>query len=106
MIPFLTQSFKDMSYKAGILYTHINTYKYNKICHYIIIVRRLLLVCSPDILFQCLFKYIHRRTIFNMILHVNIYSQFGTNITECVLSGIGITIWHLVSYMLSHIIVE
>ena len=31
-------------------------------------------------------KYIHIRTIFNMILYDNSIPQFGTNISECVLS--------------------
>ena len=41
----------------------------------------------------------------NVILHDDSIPQFGTNISECVLSGIGFTMWYFVSYMLSHIIV-
>ena len=83
----------------------MNTYYYTQIYHYILIVRCFLLVYSPDVLFYCLLKYIHRHTIFSMILHNNSISQFGTNISECVLSGVGFTMWYFESYMLSYVIV-
>ena len=39
-----------------------------------------------------------------MIFHDNSISQFGTDISECVLSGIVFSMWYFVSYiiLLSH----
>ena len=80
------------------LFINITTYQYAQMYHYIVIVLCFLLMCSPDV---APFIYIHRRTIFNIILHDNGISQFGTNIRECILSGIGFTMW----YILFHVIV-
>ena len=78
-------------FQLAILLTNINTLYYTQIYHYILIVRCFLLICSPDVLFHCLFKYMHRPTIFSMIFHDNFIPQFGANISGCVLSGIGLT---------------